>query len=295
MVKKQVAVVMILSHLIFSEFALAISEEEVKYGFYVDREMVARHTMLFNDSLINKISEIGDKIERASDKSDIKNKYIYRIINSAIPNAASVPGFIYITTGLLENLKDEDEVATIIAHEIAHNSKSHQISFFNGIRDRESTAELRSTIVSELVGLALIGLQTKAYASINTRNLSPNQYGYILSSQRQQRMQIDSTVSKIKASSTIALYESLSRGYTREQELEADKFAVRYTKKAGYSPYALITVLETLKSLGDGGSVSNKLVSSKTNYVSHLINAEPGIEERMKNIKNIILEVSSEK
>ncbi len=38
-------------------------------------------------------------------------------------------------------------------------------------------------------------------------------------------------------------------GYSREDELLADKLSVKYTKKAGYDPEAIISFLEKLKQL----------------------------------------------
>lgn len=73
------------------------------------------------------------------------------------------------------------------------------------------------------------------------------------------------------------------KGYGKEQELEADAFAVQYIKKAGYDPNAFISVLKSFMSIKD-----RLELSEKKNYASHLINAEPGLEERIKNVEELV-------
>ena len=72
-------------------------------------------------------------------------------------------------------------------------------------------------------------------------------------------------------------------GYGKENEIEADTLAVQYTKKAGYNPNAAINVFKKMM------SIREKLNISEKNYVSKLINAEPGLEERVKNAEKLIL------
>jgi len=42
-------------------------------------------------------------------------------------------------------------------------------------------------------------------------------------------------------------YDLIMRGYSREDELQADRIGVKYAYKAGYDPFAMITFLEKLK------------------------------------------------
>jgi len=74
------------------------------------------------------------------------------------------------------------------------------------------------------------------------------------------------------------------QGYGKEQELEADALAIRYMAKAGYQPTVYIAFLKKLKSIRD------KLKINEKNYASCLINAKPGLEERIKYVKRLILE-----
>lgn len=55
-------------------------------------------------------------------------QYSVKILEMKEPNAFSLPGgFTYITTGMLEFLKSEDETAAILAHEFVHADRAHGI------------------------------------------------------------------------------------------------------------------------------------------------------------------------
>lgn len=70
-----------------------------------------------------------------------------------------------------------------------------------------------------------------------------------------------------------------SLGYGRKDEFFADKLAVKYTKRAGFNPYAMITFFEKLKKEQKAKGVNFNLV---------FLSSHPPIEERIKNIKQEI-------
>src|SRR5262249_6051372 len=52
--------------------------------------------------------------------------YEFRVVNDRSLNAFALPGgFVYINRGALDAARSEDEVAAVIAHEIAHVSLRH--------------------------------------------------------------------------------------------------------------------------------------------------------------------------
>lgn len=67
---------------------------------------------------------VGEKISAAS-QVDRNMKYRFNIIESDEVNAFSAVNYIYITRGLWNLLETEDELAYILAHEIAHTTKQH--------------------------------------------------------------------------------------------------------------------------------------------------------------------------
>ena len=79
-----------------------------------------------------------------------------------------------------------------------------------------------------------------------------------------------------------AMAVCMIKGYGRAQELEADALAVQYTRETGYDPHALVRVFKRLASIRDS------LQLNEDNYISSLINAQPGLEERIKQTEKLI-------
>lgn len=112
--------------------------------------MLSRITVVLNHKLNKRITEIGNRVAKASDKPEIK--YTFRIINDSTINAYGADGgFVYINTGLLDVLESEDELAAILGHEIAHISKSHQI---NSLRSAHQKQMARNLVTRVAVSVA---------------------------------------------------------------------------------------------------------------------------------------------
>ncbi len=73
-----------------------------------------------------KIRRIFKKLMRHVERTDLN--YNYKIIREKEVNAYAIAGGnMYINTGIIDFLDDEDEMAFVIAHEISHNELKHCI------------------------------------------------------------------------------------------------------------------------------------------------------------------------
>ena len=259
MIRKQIVLGLILLSLAFPNFAMAVDEKEIKFGFYADRMVVAQQTILFNNALNKRINEIGNCIAKASDRPDIK--YTFRVVNDPTINAfAAAGGFVYVNTGLLDILESEDELAVILGHEIGHVSKKHQINFIHSAHRRKVAGK----VVGVLLGAVLI---VGTSAAVGPSNMP-------------QQVADDMMDFGILVGDDMAI--SMIKGYGKKQELEADRLAVQYTLKAGYNPNALVSVFQRLK------SIKNRLEYKERVRTASLVNAKPGLEERIKQAKDFI-------
>jgi predicted Zn-dependent protease len=77
------------------------------------------------------------------------------------------------------------------------------------------------------------------------------------------------------------VYEVISLGYSRKDELLADSLGVKYMIKAGFNPQKAISLLKKLQK-----KENNK-------FALYFLRSHPPIEERIKNIQNQILIFSS--
>jgi Zn-dependent protease with chaperone function len=97
---------------------------EIKLGRQIAR-VVERQTPLCADqTLVRRVSRIGAALlDRLGDRS---YTYEFRVLASSDANAFSVPGgIIYVTEGLLAALPDDDGLAFVLAHELAHAALRH--------------------------------------------------------------------------------------------------------------------------------------------------------------------------
>jgi predicted Zn-dependent protease len=80
-----------------------------------------------NDPLLQKrVEDIGKKIAAVSDRKEID--YYFQVLEDEQVNAVSLPGgYVYVNSGLLEKVSNDDELACILAHEIGHIVARHSI------------------------------------------------------------------------------------------------------------------------------------------------------------------------
>ncbi len=72
------------------------------------------------------INSIGRTLAMASNRPETFKGYRFIILDSESINAYAVPGgMIFITMGLLDKVENEDELAGVLAHEVAHIELGH--------------------------------------------------------------------------------------------------------------------------------------------------------------------------
>lgn len=108
------------------------TDQEQEIGASVARA-IEKEYRIVDDPLMNaRVDQIINRIEAVCDRQDLV--YVGKIIESkkefADPmiNAVSLPGgYIYVFKGLMDYIKDDDLLASVIAHEAAHVAARHSI------------------------------------------------------------------------------------------------------------------------------------------------------------------------
>ena len=104
-----------------------ISEEkEIAMGKQYATE-IERSAKLLTDPVVNEyINRVAQNVAR---NSDLKIPLTVKVIDSPELNAFALPGgFLYVNTGLILAAEEEDQVAGVMAHEIAHVAARHWAS-----------------------------------------------------------------------------------------------------------------------------------------------------------------------
>ncbi|HEX7152199.1 MAG TPA: M48 family metallopeptidase [Thermoanaerobaculia bacterium] len=105
-------------------FNMFSPQQDVEIGYQSAVE-AERQLPVMNDREINEyVNRIGQRL--AANAGGPGFKYQFRVVNASDINAFALPGgFIYINRGIIENARNEGEIAGVLAHEIAHSSLRH--------------------------------------------------------------------------------------------------------------------------------------------------------------------------
>ena len=179
--------------------------------------------------------------------------YHVGIIDSDEIGGCSAPGgYILITKGLLLDCKSEAELAGVIAHEMAHISRSHGLYI---IKQAMDSSERRKLLVNTLV---------KAYAQTGKKGAK-----------------ILGGICK-KAALAVNLYSKFS--YGKRKEFEADEIAAELCYRLGYDPYAFVSFIRRLKLRDNKAYSSHPKAEAREDRLNRYIRENcPGATDGQRN------------
>jgi len=135
-------------------------------------------------------------------------EYQFFVLNSPEINAFAVPGGkVFVNSGLILTAETEDELAGVISHEIGHVVARHISK-----RSEKATPLSLATLGAILLGLFLGG---KAASAVTA--------------------------------TTIAATETVMLKYSRDDEEEADRLALKFMEKTGYDRKALASMFKKIR------------------------------------------------
>ncbi len=207
--------------------AISKASEEItaEEEYYIGRAVAANILISYkpytgNAALILYLNEICKAITINSDKPDLFNGYHVMILDSEEVNAfASSGGHIFVTKGLLRSANSEDALAGIIAHEIAHIQLQHSVQAIKASRKTDAW-------VSSGIAIANI-------VSVITDSTEVDV--------------ITDVINKFDSDINGAISNLVDKGYSRDQEYQADDLALKLLAAAGYEPSSFVEMLRGLK------------------------------------------------
>lgn len=112
----------------FTAFLPEQAEESL--GAREHKNITAQFGVVEDERLQKLVDDIGARITPHTEREDVT--YRFTILDTDMVNAFAVPGgYIYVTRGLMALAGDEAELASVIAHEIAHVTARHSAQQFS--------------------------------------------------------------------------------------------------------------------------------------------------------------------
>src|SRR2546423_5674411 len=187
----------------YTNAGLLSERDEVRLGDRLHLEVTKKYEIISAGQ--ERVNRIGQRVARTSLRPNMN--YRFHVIESKEINAFSGPGgHVYVTSALV-NLANDDELASVLAHEVGHVVARHSLK----------TIQQSQT----LGGLA-------------------NLFGSITGVAGETAGQLGAAAATIVGSGLLAVHN-------REEEREADFLGVHAMAKAGYNPEGMVTKFQKLQ------------------------------------------------
>src|ERR1041385_5188901 len=186
----------------YSNAGLLNERDEVKLGTQLHREVTKKFNL--TDVGLDRVERIGQRCARVSQRPNLT--YRFHVIQSREINGFSLPGgHVYVTTALLK-LANDNEQASVLAHEVGHVVARHSLKTLKKSKEYDDIA----SSIGDVTGVA---------GSI-ARDLGV-------------------ALGNVVGAGMLTIH-------SRDEEREADFLGVRAMPAAGFDPQGMITMFQKL-------------------------------------------------
>jgi predicted Zn-dependent protease len=226
------------------------TEEEIALGEGVTAGFLGAAPLHSDQNLQRYVNRVGKWLALHSERADLP--WTFGVIDTETINAFAMPGGnVIISHGLLKRLANESELAGVLAHEIAHVVKKHQLTAIQSGAKSDLLSSIGKDLAADRIGRSGGGVLAQtgknALAKVGIDLLKD---GFFL------------------------------RPLDRSMEYEADRLAVVIAARSGYDPFGLVAALQMLaqaKGDHDGASVFSTHPAA-TERIEELEKSMPALE-----------------
>jgi predicted Zn-dependent protease len=183
--------------------------EERRLGEEIMREIRADRSYYDDAEATDYINALGNRL--ATRGSDARQEFEFFLIQERSINAFALPGgYVGVHTGLLLAAQSESELASVVAHEIAHVTQRHIARII---------AQQKQSAVMSIAALAVAILAARSNPDVASAATAFGQAG--------------------------AIQNLLN--FTRDHEREADRVGLTILESAGYDPRSMAVFFERMQ------------------------------------------------
>ncbi|HRZ86215.1 MAG TPA: M48 family metallopeptidase [bacterium] len=195
---------------------LISADQEVALGASGFKETISKAKVSGDTVKCDLIKKVGQRIAAVADRPDFKWEYVL-VDDPKTVNAVCLPGGkVIFYTGILPICRDENGIATVMAHEVAHAIARHGAE--------RVSQQLATNVVGEMLASAVSGKSAATQKSVLIGYGLASQFGVLLP-------------------------------YSRTHELEADHIGLILMAKAGYDPRQAVDFWQRMAAQGANKAV----------------------------------------
>ena len=227
------------------------AEEEVALGEGIASGFLGAIRLHPDERLQRYVNRVGRWLASQTERADLP--WTFGVIDTDTINAFAMPGgTVVISHGLVKRLASESELAGVLAHEIGHVLKKHQLSAIQSDAGWGAAADGAKAVDADQIGRRgggdVLGLKTRL---------------------------ANAGVDLVKDGLFL-------RPLDRSMEYEADRIGVVVAARGGYDPYgfvAVLTMLAQVKPDESGASITFSTHPSPADRLAELEKAMPALEQ----------------
>ncbi len=226
------------------------TEDEIALGNGVTAGVLGATKLHADQNLQRYVNRVGKWLAMHSDRADLP--WSFGVMDTETLNAFAMPGgSVLVSHGLIKRLASESELAGVLAHEIAHVVKKHQLSAIQSTLNSDVWSSLGKDAAGQAIG-------RRGGDAFGLKGAAAN--------------------AGVEAVKSGVFLRPLDRG----MEYEADRMGVVIAARSGYDPYGLVAVLSMLAQVkGDGsGAAIFDTHPAASDRISELEKFMPGSVER---------------
>ena len=194
----------------YSNEGLLSERDEAKLGDQLNIEVNKKFRIVSEGEV--RVNRIGQRVARTSLRPNLV--YRFHVIQDKEINAFSGPGgHVYVTPALM-HLANDDELASVLAHEVGHVVARHSL---------------------------------KSIQQSNTLGGLANLFGSITGIAGDSAKELGTAAAQIVAGGLLAVHN-------REEEREADYLGIHAAAKAGFNPQGMVTMFQKIQKVGEKDS-----------------------------------------
>lgn len=180
-------------------------------------QIFSTYTLLPDQTVQEYVNKVGYTVALQSGVPKPFYSFFFGVIVSEEVNAFTAPGgFIFVTTGAIKSCQNEDELAYVLAHEVAHHVKDHPGIVAKRAKQAHQFQKTMSKI-GKIVGM-------------------------VAGQSEEEAKDIENSFSAIGE-----IGREVLKGYPLDWEKEADVLALDLVSKRGYSASAAVNLFRNLE------------------------------------------------